>query len=64
MKPIATITMILLATVAVAHALRLMLAVEMTVGSTVIPMWPSVVGALVPGALAVLLWRESRTSAS
>jgi len=30
------------------------------VGSTAMPMWVSVVGALVPGALAVLLWRESR----
>jgi hypothetical protein len=60
MKPVITITIILLTTVAAAHALRLVFGVEMTVGATDIPMWVSVVGAVVPGALAVLLWRESR----
>lgn len=60
MKPIATITIVLLTAVAAAHALRLVFGVELIVGSTVMPMWVSVVGALVPGALAVLLWRESR----
>jgi hypothetical protein len=60
MKPIATITIVLLTAVAAAHAFRLVLALEVTVGATVIPMWVSVVGAAVPGALAVMLWRESR----
>jgi len=60
MKPIATITIVLLTAVAAAHALRLVFGVELTVGSTAMPMWVSVVGALVPGALAMLLWRESR----
>ncbi len=55
MRPIATIAVILLSAVAAAHALRLVFGVELTVGSTVMPMWASVVGAVVPGALAVLL---------
>jgi hypothetical protein len=61
MKPIATITIILLTTVAASHALRLVFGVTMTVGSTDIPMWGSVVGAVVPGTLAVLLWKEGRS---
>jgi hypothetical protein len=61
MKPIATITIILLTIVAASHALRLVFGVEMTVGSTDIPMWVSVVGAVVPGTLAVLLWKEGRS---
>lgn len=60
MKPIATITIVLLTVVAAAHALRLVFGVELVVGSTAMPMWVSVVGAVVPGALAVLLWRENR----
>lgn len=64
MKPIAAITTILLTAVAAAHALRLVLGVELIVGSTVMPMWISVVGAVVPGSLAVLLWKEGRPHAS
>ena len=60
MKPIATITTVLLTAVAAAHALRLVFGVELTVGSSTMPMWVSVVGTVVPGALAVLLWRENR----
>ena len=60
MKPIATITIILLTAVAAAHALRLVFGVGLTVGSTAMPMWVSVFGAVVPGALALLLWREGR----
>jgi hypothetical protein len=61
MKPVVTITIMLLTAVAAAHALRLVFGVEMTVGSTDIPMWASVVGAVVPGTLAVLLWKEGRS---
>ncbi len=64
MRPIATIAVILLTAVAAAHALRLVFGVELTVGSTVMPMWASVVGAVVPGALAVLLWKEGRAQGS
>ncbi len=64
MRPIATIAVILLSAVAAAHALRLVFGVELTVGSTVMPLWASVVGTVVPGALAVLLWKEGRAQGS
>ena len=60
MKPVAMMCSLLLLAVAVAHAARILMGVPMTVGSVDVPMWPSVVGVLVPGGLAVLLWRENR----
>jgi len=46
--------------VAVAHLLRLLLGVEVTVGGTLVPLWVSVIACVVPAGLAVGLWRESR----
>jgi hypothetical protein len=67
MKPITTATTILLIVVAVAHALRVVFGVPVTVGTFAVPLWVSVVGALLPGGLALGLWRErvapSRTAA-
>ena len=59
MKPIAMICSVLLMAVALAHAARLLMGIPMTVGSVDIPMWPSVLGVIVPGALSILLWREN-----
>jgi hypothetical protein len=42
------------------HLLRLVFQVQFVVGSTQIPMWPSVLAVLAPGALAVWLWREQQ----
>lgn len=64
MKPVDAITTFLLTAIAAAHALRLVFGVELIVGSTVMPMWVSVLGALVPGSLAILLWREHRPRTS
>ncbi len=64
MRPIGNIAVILLSAVAAAHALRLVFGVELTVGSTVMPMWASVVGMVAPGAIAVLLWKEGRAQGS
>ena len=58
MKPATLVTTILLVLIAFAHVLRLLLRVEVTVGATVLPMWASAVGAIVPVALALGLWRE------
>ena len=58
MKPATALAAVLLLLVAVAHALRLLFAVPVTVGSASIPMWVSWLGALVPAALAIGLWRE------
>jgi hypothetical protein len=60
MKPAALIATLFLSAVAVLHVLRLVLQVQVTAGSVTVPMWPSVLAVLGPGALAVWLWREQR----
>jgi hypothetical protein len=61
MKPARAVTILLLLIIAVGHLLRLAFGVEATVGGTAIPMWVSVVGMIVPAALAYGLYREHRT---
>ena len=51
---------IVFAAVALAHFLRVVFDVPVTVGSTAIPMWVSGVGIVVPGVLAWLLFKNSR----
>jgi len=46
--------------VAILHLLRLVYATDMTIGSWNVPMWVSVLGAIGPGAIAIMLWREGR----
>ena len=58
MKPVARITTIFLALVAVAQFLRLLLRVEVVAGGVRIPLWAGALACLFTGALAILLWRE------
>ena len=60
MKTGTLLAIIVFTIVAVAHLLRLVDGTQIVVGSTTIPMWVSVLGALVPGLIAVLLWKEAR----
>ena len=60
MKPATLVTAIVLDLIAVAHVLRLAFHTEVTVGSTVVPMWVSGVGCVVAAILSVLLLREAR----
>ena len=53
---------VVFALVALAHAVRLMLGLQVTVGGTEVPMAVSVVGVAVPLAIVVMLWRENRPS--
>jgi hypothetical protein len=50
----------LLTLVAIAHLLRLLYGLEVTVDGWNVPQWVSVGGVIVPAAIAYLLWRESR----
>ena len=59
MKPFTTATLVILALVAIVHALRPLLSWSVTVDGTDIPMWASVVGFVIAAGLAVGLWRES-----
>jgi hypothetical protein len=60
MKPVARLTTIFLALVAVAQFLRLVLQVEVVAGGVRIPLWASAVACGMTGVLAFLLWRESK----
>lgn len=61
MKPIANISAFLLGLISLGHLLRVILAWEITINQTLVPMWPSLVIFVIFGVLAVLLWRESAT---
>jgi hypothetical protein len=62
MKPASLTAVFILSLVAIAHLLRLIFQVEVLVGGATIPMWVSVVGLIVPGALAVALRREAESN--
>lgn len=44
--------------VAIAHLVRLSDGIIVTVGDWNVPQWVSIVGALVPGTIAFMLWKE------
>ena len=58
-KPFTTLAVVIFAIVAVVHALRLILGWEVTVDGVTIPLWASVVGAILAMILAVMLKKES-----
>ena len=60
MKPFTTIGAVIFALVGLLHLLRLCLGWVVTLNGSVIPMWVSIPGFVVPAALAVMIWRESR----
>lgn len=62
MKPATTAAVVLLAAIAILHLLRLVYAVEVTVAGMAIPRWASALATLIPGLLAVGVWREQRPS--
>ena len=60
MKPAVSVVTLFLSIVAVLHLLRLVFQLPITIGSTEIPMWASVVAVIVTGLLAAWLWRDQR----
>jgi len=63
MKLATMLAVIVLGAISVGHILRLLLAVEVTVGGMRIPIWMSVAGFIFAGALATALWLENRPKA-
>ena len=59
-KPFTTLSIIILALIALGHLLRILFQWEAVINSTAVPVWISAVPALFFGGLAFLLWRESR----
>ena len=59
-KPFTTTAVGIFALVALLHVLRLALGWEATIQGSVIPLWVSILGVVIAGGLAIMLWRESR----
>ncbi len=60
MKIGSKLAIIVFSVVACAHSLRLVFAVNVTVGDWLMPQWISLIGFIGPAAIALLLWRESK----
>ena len=60
MKPFSTIGAVVFALVALLHLLRLVYGWEVTFAGWVVPLWLSVIGLIVAGGLAALVWGEAR----
>ena len=60
MRPFTTLAVLLFGLIALAHLYRLIRPFEVVVAGTAIPQWVSLVGLIVAGGLALMLWRESR----
>ena len=60
MKTGSLLAIIVFVLVAIAHLLRLVSGTDIVIGGNDIPQWVSVVGVLVPGSIAWLLWKESK----
>jgi hypothetical protein len=58
MKPFTLAAIVVFGLVALLHLLRLFLGWEVSFNGVIIPLWASVLGFLVAGALAFGLWRE------
>lgn len=48
--------------VALAHLLRLIMSTEVMIENWQVPMWVSVLGAIIPAGIVLLLMKESRNS--
>jgi hypothetical protein len=59
-RPFTTIAAIIFAIVALLHLYRLFTHFQVILGNHTIALWWSYVGVVVPGLLAVMLYRESR----
>ena len=59
-KPFTVLAVVIFALVALVHLLRLVYGWEVIVNRAVVPMWASILGLMIAGGLAVMLWLESR----
>jgi len=60
MKPFTTIAVIFFAVICIVHVLRLIFGWEANINGMTIPMWISILGALVSAVLAVMVWKEKK----
>jgi len=55
MKVVAGISALVFAIIAIVHVLRLIYGWQIIINGTVVPMWVSIPGAVIPGLLAIAL---------
>ena len=60
MKPFTTVTVVLLALIAVVQLVRFVLGWEVTVNGLIVPVWLSGVAFVITAGLALMVWRETR----
>ena len=60
MKPFTTMSVVLLALVAVLHLLRFILGWEVTVNGLTVPVWLSAIAFVITAGLAIMVWKETR----
>ena len=60
-KPFTLIAALIFTLVALIHVYRLFTGFNVILGSQEVPMWVSYFGVIVPGLLAIMLLRESRS---
>jgi len=56
------LAMIFCTLVAIAHFFRVLLGVDIMIGRTTIPIWPSIFAFIFLAAVAYLIWREAKTT--
>lgn len=62
MRPFTTLAVIIFGLMALAHLYRLITGFEVIIAGSMLPQWASILGLIIAGGLALMLWRESRTS--
>ena len=60
-KPFTMLAAVIFGAMALIHAYRLVTHFQMVFGNHVIPLWASWVGIVIPGILAIMLYRESKS---
>jgi hypothetical protein len=60
MKPFTTAAVLLFALIALMHLYRLVFPFMVVIAGMPMPTWASVIGLIVAGTLALMVWRESR----
>jgi hypothetical protein len=60
MKPFTSLAIVLFSLIALMQILRVTLGWVVTVNGLVVPLWASVIAALVAATLALMIWRENR----
>lgn len=60
MKPFTKIAVLIFVMICAVHIIRLLFGWEARIGGFDIPQWISVVGLLLAGLMAIMLWKENK----